>query len=100
MEALSQLVDIFLHLDKHLEAIVSQYAGLTCLALFLIVSGETGLVVTPLLPRNSLLFAAGAIASLGPLYLWSLLVRLMIAAILGDTVNYWVGHFRGRRLLN
>jgi len=100
MEALSQLVDIFLHLDKHLEAIVSQYGGLTYLVLFLIIFCETGLVVTPFLPGDSLLFAAGAIASLGPLNLWWLLVLLMIAAILGDTVNYWVGHFLGRRLLN
>jgi len=100
MEALTQLLDIFLNLDKHLEAIVSQYGGLTYLVLFLIIFCETGLVVTPFLPGDSLLFAAGAIASLGSLSVWWLLFLLMVAAILGDTVNYWVGHFLGRRLLN
>jgi membrane-associated protein len=100
MEALTQLIDIFLNLDKHLEAIVSQYGLLTYLVLFLIIFCETGLVVTPFLPGDSLLFAAGAIASLGSLSLWWLLALLIVAAILGDTVNYWVGHFLGRRLLN
>jgi len=100
MEALTQLIDIFLNLDKHLEAIVSQYGGLTYLVLFLIIFCETGLVVTPFLPGDSLLFAAGAIASLGSLSVWWVLFLLMAAAILGDTVNYWVGHFLGRRLLN
>ena len=99
MEALTHLVDIFLNLDKHLQAIVGQYGGLTYLVLFLIIFCETGLVVTPFLPGDSLLFAAGAIASLGSLNLWWLLGLLMLAAILGDTVNYWVGHFLGRRLL-
>ncbi|HET9229586.1 MAG TPA: DedA family protein [Thermoanaerobaculia bacterium] len=100
MEALTQLIDIFLNLDKHLEAIVGQYGVLTYLVLFLIIFCETGLVVTPFLPGDSLLFAAGAIASLGSLSLWWLLILLIVAAILGDTVNYWVGHFLGRRLLN
>jgi membrane-associated protein len=100
MEALTQLIDIFLNLDKHLEAIVSQYGGMTYLVLFLIIFCETGLVVTPFLPGDSLLFAAGAIASLGSLSVWWVMFLLIIAAILGDTVNYWVGHFLGRRLLN
>ena len=100
MEALTQLIDIFLNLDKHLEGIVSQYGLLTYLVLFLIIFCETGLVVTPFLPGDSLLFAAGAIASLGSLSLWWLLILLIVAAILGDTVNYWVGHFLGRRLLS
>jgi membrane-associated protein len=100
MEALTQLIDIFLNLDKHLEVIVGQYGGLTYLVLFLIIFCETGLVVTPFLPGDSLLFAAGAIASLGSLSLTLLLVLLVVAAVLGDTVNYWVGHHLGRRLLN
>jgi membrane-associated protein len=100
MEALSHFIDIFLNLDKHLEVLVGQYGVLTYLVLFLIIFCETGLVVTPFLPGDSLLFAAGAIASLGSLNLWWLLALLMAAAILGDTVNYWVGHFLGRRLLN
>jgi membrane-associated protein len=95
----SQLIDIFLHLDVHLRRILEQYGTWTYLILFLIVFCETGLVVTPFLPGDSLLFAAGAFAALGSLSLPMLLVLLAGAAILGDTVNYWVGHFLGARLL-
>jgi membrane-associated protein len=96
----SQLIDIFLHLDVHLRRILEDYGTWTYLILFLIVFCETGLVVTPFLPGDSLLFAAGAFAALGSLSLPWLLVLLAFAAILGDTVNYWVGHFLGARLLN
>ncbi len=96
----SQLIDIFLHLDVHLRRILEDYGTWTYLILFLIVFCETGLVVTPFLPGDSLLFAAGAFAALGSLSLPWLLVLLAVAAILGDTVNYWVGHFLGARLLN
>jgi membrane-associated protein len=96
----SQLIDIFLHLDVHLRRILEQYGTWTYLILFLIVFSETGLVVTPFLPGDSLLFAAGAFAALGSLSLPWLLVLLAGAAILGDTVNYWVGHFLGARLIN
>jgi membrane-associated protein len=96
----SQLIDIFLHLDEHLRRILDQYGLWTYLILFLIVFCETGLVVTPFLPGDSLLFAAGAFAALESLSLPWLLVLLSVAAILGDTVNYWVGHFLGARLLN
>ena len=99
MEALSQIVDIFLHLDRHLAPILEQYGALTYLLLFLIVFCETGLVVTPFLPGDSLLFAAGAFAAAGSLSVFWLIVLLSIAAILGDTVNYWVGHFLGPRLV-
>ena len=99
MEALSQIVDIFLHLDRHLAPILEQYGALTYLILFAIVFCETGLVVTPFLPGDSLLFAAGAFAAVGSLSLFWLIVLLTIAAILGDTVNYWVGHFLGPRLV-
>ncbi|MES1242565.1 MAG: DedA family protein [Acidobacteriota bacterium] len=95
----SQLIDIFLHLDVHLRRILEDYGTWTYLILFLIVFCETGLVVTPFLPGDSLLFAAGAFAALGSLSLTWLLVLLSVAAILGDTVNYWVGHFLGARLL-
>ncbi len=96
----SQLIDIFLHLDEHLRRILDQYGAWTYLILFLIVFAETGLVVTPFLPGDSLLFAAGAFAALGSLSLAWLLFLLSVAAIIGDTVNYWVGHFLGARLLN
>jgi membrane-associated protein len=94
-----QIIDIFLHLDKHLQPILETYGGWTYLLLFLIIFCETGLVVTPFLPGDSLLFAAGAFAAAGSLSLWVLLATLLAAAVLGDTVNYWVGHFLGPRLL-
>ena len=100
MEVLTQFVDLFLHLDEHLRGFTAEHGAWTYLILFLIIFCETGLVVTPFLPGDSLLFAAGALASLGSLSLTWLLVLLFIAAVIGDTVNYWVGHFLGRRLLN
>lgn len=99
MDLLSQLLDVFLHLDKHLAPIIQEYGAWTYLLLGLIVFCETGLVVTPFLPGDSLLFAAGAFAATGSLSLGWLLGLLTAAAILGDTVNYWVGHVFGRRLL-
>jgi len=97
---LSTILDVFLHLDRHLAEFVQAHGAWTYGMLFTIVFLETGVVVTPFLPGDSLLFAAGAIAFLGSLSLWWLLALLIVAAILGDTVNYWVGHFLGRRLLN
>jgi membrane-associated protein len=99
MEALTQLVDIFLHLDEHLKPILAEYGSWTYLLLFAIIFCETGLVVTPFLPGDSLLFAAGAFAATGSLSLTILIVSLIIAAVLGDTVNYWVGDKLGARLL-
>lgn len=98
MEFLQTAFDFFLHLDKHLGEIITQYGTSTYLILFAIVFCETGLVVTPFLPGDSLLFAAGAFAALGSLSLFWLIVLLTIAAILGDTVNYWIGHAIGPRL--
>lgn len=92
-------IDIFLHLDKHLEAIIATYGALTYLLLFVIIFCETGLVVTPFLPGDSLLFAAGVFASMGSLNVAILLVLLGIAAVIGDTVNYWAGHFIGPRIV-
>ena len=99
MEFLKQAIDFVLHLDKHLSPIIAEYGAWTYLLLFLIVFCETGLVVTPFLPGDSLLFAAGAFAATGSLSVVWLTVILIIAAILGDTVNYWVGHSLGKRLL-
>ncbi len=95
MEYIHQFIDFFLHLDKHLAELVQTYGTGTYIILFLIVFCETGLVVTPLLPGDSLLFAAGAIAALGSLNPHFLVLLLIIAAILGDAVNYHIGKFLG-----
>ena len=97
MDLLRSFIDLFLHLDQHLSRIIADYGVWTHLILFLIVFAETGLVITPFLPGDSLLFAAGTFAALGSLDLWLLVVLLMGAAILGDTVNYWVGAWVGPR---
>ena len=97
MDLLPRIIDLFLHLDQHLGQLISQYGTWTHLILFLIVFCETGLVVTPFLPGDSLLFAAGTFAALGALDLWVLVLLLIIAAIVGDTVNYWIGAYIGPR---
>ena len=99
MELIAKAVDLFLHLDKHLGAIIQQYGVWTYAILTLVVFCETGLVVTPFLPGDSLLFAAGALAALpgSPLRVEVLFLLLTAAAILGDTVNYWIGHRVGPR---
>ena len=96
MEFLQQALDIFLHVDEYLHQIVTQMGVWTYVLLFIVIFCETGLVVTPFLPGDSLLFAAGAVAAIVPeLNIWILLVVLSVAAILGDTVNYWIGHWVG-----
>jgi Uncharacterized membrane-associated protein len=100
MEFVHQFIDIVLHLDKHLSAIIGQYGGWTYLILFLIIFCETGLVVTPFLPGDSLLFAAGTIAALGALQVVPLMGLLMAAAIAGDNLNYWIGHYVGPRVFS
>jgi membrane-associated protein len=97
MELLKQFVDIFLHLDRHLADVIRDYGTFTNVILFAIVFCETGLVVTPFLPGDSLLFAAGALAALGSLNVWLLFLSLSLAAILGDTANYWIGKKIGPR---
>ncbi|HEX8679353.1 MAG TPA: DedA family protein [Chthoniobacterales bacterium] len=99
METLKYVLDVILHLNKHLDALVGDYGPWVYAILFLIVFCETGLVVTPFLPGDSLLFAAGAIAAGGNLNIFVLMVLLFVAAILGDTVNYFIGDKAGRQLM-
>ena len=97
MEVVQFLIDLFLHLDDHLSAVITQYGTWTYALLFFVIFMETGFVVTPFLPGDSLLFAAGTFAGMGDLNLWVLLGLLIAAAFLGDTANYWIGHFLGER---
>lgn len=99
MDILKFFVDFILHLDVHLGEIIKTYGVLTYGLLFAIIFVETGLVVMPFLPGDSLLFAAGAFAGIGSLNIILLLVLLSAAAIVGDTVNYWIGHFFGEKLI-
>jgi membrane-associated protein len=94
------ILDLFLHLDRHLAEFVAVYGAWIYAALFLIIFAETGLVLTPFLPGDSLLFAAGALAATGVLDLWALLVLLTAAAILGDAVNYSIGRYVGPRVFS
>ncbi|MBV6394840.1 MAG: Protein DedA [Anaerolineales bacterium] len=101
METIQFLIDLFLHLDEHLANIISQYGAWTYAILFGVIFMETGFVITPFLPGDSLLFAAGTFAALeSGLNVWALLILLIVAAILGDSVNYWIGHYLGDRAYN
>ena len=98
MDTIKHLIDLFLHLDKHLYTIILEYGVTTNIFLFLIIFAETGLVFTPFLPGDSLLFAAGTFAAKGSFNIHILFLILSLAAILGDTVNYWAGHYIGPRI--
>ncbi|HEY7205178.1 MAG TPA: VTT domain-containing protein, partial [Methylomirabilota bacterium] len=98
MDLVWSLVDVLLHLDRHLSEIIQHYGVWTYLILFLIVFCETGLVVTPFLPGDSLLFAVGTFAAIGALDLWLAMLLLAVAAILGDSVNYAIGARLGPRV--
>ncbi len=97
---LAKVIDIFLHLDKYLAALTTQYGVWVYALLFLIIFVETGLVVMPFLPGDSLLFVAGAIAGLGALSLPTLIVLLVIAAVLGDALNFSVGRYFGDKVFS
>lgn len=99
MEVIKSFIDFFLHLDDHLRQIITDYQNWTYLILFLIIFIETGLVIWPFLPGDSLLFAVGTFAATGELNLAMLLVLLFIAAVLGDTVNYLIGKYFGEKML-
>ncbi len=99
MDLIKQLIDLVLHLDQHLVELVSQYGVWTYAILFLVIFCETGLVVTPILPGDSLLFAVGTLAATGALDPHLLFVLLSVAAIVGDTVNYWIGYKVRHRFL-
>jgi membrane-associated protein len=96
----SKLIDIFLHLDKYLAAMTTEYGGWVYALLFLIIFVETGLVVMPFLPGDSLLFVAGAIAGLGGLSLTILIPLLIIAAVAGDALNYSIGRYFGDKVFS
>jgi membrane-associated protein len=98
MELIKYFIDFILHLDTHLVELVSRYGTFSYAILFAIVFCETGLVVTPFLPGDSLLFAVGALSATGALDVYTAALLLMLAAILGDTTNYWIGYFVGPKV--
>jgi membrane-associated protein len=100
MELIKYIIDLFLHIDKNLAAVIAQYGTVTYAILFGIIFMETGLVVTPFLPGDSLLFAAGALAAMGSFNIIFLWVLMVAAAVVGDTVNYWIGHKLGREVFD
>ncbi len=99
MDIVLGIVDFILHIDVHLGELISQYGALTYGILFLIIFMETGFVVTPFLPGDSLLFAAGAFAALGSFNIFVIIGLLIVAAVAGDTANYWIGHFFGEKII-
>lgn len=100
MEFITGIFEFILHIDKHLGEIITNYGTLSYLIIFLIVFAETGLVFVPFLPGDSLLFAAGAFAALGSFNIFVVLGILWLAAFLGDTANYWIGHFFGQKIID
>lgn len=100
MELIGNFISVFMHLDKHLSLIIQQYGPATYIILPLIIFCETGLVVTPFLPGDSLLFAAGTFAALGSLNIFLLYGLLVLAAMTGNTTNYWIGYLAGPRVFH
>ena len=98
MEYLTQFIDLFLHLDKSLSTVIQTYGSTTYIILFVVILCETGLVILPFLPGDSLLFAAGAFAAKGDMDITLLFLTLCIAAISGDSINYEVGRLIGPRI--
>jgi membrane-associated protein len=98
MELIKDFIDFILHLDTHLVELVSRYGTFSYAILFAIIFCETGLVVTPFLPGDSLLFAVGALAAKDALNVYTVAFLLMLAAIIGDSTNYWIGYFVGPKV--
>ncbi|MBV6392423.1 MAG: Protein DedA [Anaerolineales bacterium] len=100
MDLIKSVLDLFLHLDEYLQTIITDYGAWTYGILFAVIFVETGLVIMPFLPGDSLLFAAGTFAALGSFNVWGLIGLLIVAAVLGDAVNYSIGHYLGDRAYN
>jgi membrane-associated protein len=100
MEFLQQIIDFVLHIDKHLFDICTQYGIWVYAILFTIIFCETGFVITPFLPGDSLLFAVGSLAAISALDLWISIILMIIAAFAGDTANYWIGHYIGPKVFH
>ncbi len=98
IEWIKMAIDFILHIDQHLVQIMAEYQVWTFFILFLIVFCETGLVIAPFLPGDSLLFASGAIVAMSPFPIWLLIVVLWSAGFIGDNVNYWVGRYLGQKV--
>lgn len=95
-----EIFDFILHFDEHLKNIIDLFGPFTYVILFLIIFAETGLVIAPFLPGDSLLFVAGTLAGSGYLNIWIVYLSLFVAAILGDTANYWIGHRLGAKVFS
>ena len=100
MDTLLQISDLLLHVDKHLDVVIQQYGPWAYALLFAIVFAETGLVVAPFLPGDSLLFIAGAYCATEHFNIWTLCIGLLIAAVTGNTVNYFIGRWIGKRVFS
>lgn len=100
MEIITHAIGFILHIDKYLGEIITSFGAFSYVILFLIIFAETGLVFTPFLPGDSLLFAAGAFAALESFNIVILLLVLWLASFLGDTANYWIGHFFGQKMID
>lgn len=93
-----EIMNFFIHIDEHLANVINLFGPWTYMILFAVIFAETGLVITPFLPGDSLLFAVGTLAGGGFLNIWAVYVVMLAAAVLGDTVNYWIGHRLGPKV--
>jgi len=100
MDLITTLIEYILHIDKHLFDLCTNYGVWVYAILFVVVFCETGLVITPFLPGDSLLFAVGSLAAINALDVWTASILLIAAAIIGDTVNYWIGHYVGPKVFH